>query len=390
MPAARPAGGDPVSPSSDDVTDFEIQASSADGSQEAALLHDAVQPSPTNPGVCAAAARAIWGSGPACVQIAAAAMALMGLFVKFLHRMGIFQIVLSRSLPCLILTVLLSRLSGILHTFGSRTEAPLLALRGAMGATVMILFDLAVLRIPLADAYSLYFMSPPITALLGWVLRLERINVQLGCGIASCAVGAVLVCHPPLFFGGTWAATRAMGVVFMGLSALFGAASYLLVGAIGMTVPTLTVMAWFHIVSSMATVVPMALGFPKPVVLNLGLKEGASVVGLTAASLAGQLLLTRGVQVCGGSRGATLSTTEVVFAHVLGYFILSEAPTVLGAGGSALVIVGVVLVAGGKDSRTERGRVKWHAGKRWSALDDQGNRTQTGPMLSEPLATSCD
>eukprot|EP00803_Ostreobium_quekettii_P010877 evm.model.scf_1429.6 EVM.evm.TU.scf_1429.6 scf_1429:28202-29164(+) len=267
--------------------------------------------------------------------------------------MSAFQIVFCRSFPNFIISCILARLWGVRHTLGERKHTPLLLLRGVLGSTAIFLLYLAVLRMPLADANTLFLTNAAFTALLGWTLRIERINWQLAAGILICTAGAVLVSHPPFLFGGhqDWSHGRVMGVVFVELSALTGAAAFLLIGVIGTSISSVTVMAWFHLVSSISAVIPMCLGFPKPLVVDIAAREWLSMAGLVVASLTGQLFLTRGMQICRGPKGTTLNTTQVIYSHILGFAVFSEVPTFWSIGGSVLVASGAILVAWGKASR---------------------------------------
>eukprot|EP00803_Ostreobium_quekettii_P010876 evm.model.scf_1429.5 EVM.evm.TU.scf_1429.5 scf_1429:23028-24347(+) len=307
--------------------------------------------------IATGAYRSVWNSGFTCIQIAAICLSINGVLVKLLARVGVFQILFARSAPCLVATCILSKLTGIKHVLGEPKCMALLSVRGMLGATMITALYLGFMRIPLGDAFALCATSPTIAALLGLALRLERASWQMALGTLSSTAGALLVAHPPLIFGGheSWGHARVMGIAFLELAAICSAGGYLLDGKLSTSVPSLTIIAWFHLAGVVASVVPMSMGYPKPLVLRLGLREWGCALGIFALSMCGQLLLVRGAQLCGGSKTASLNTVQIVYSHFWGYSLLGERTTLVGAAGAVLVGVGTLAVAYGKDARMQKG-----------------------------------
>jgi len=306
--------------------------------------------------------------------------------VKLLDHVGVFQILFARSAPCLVATCILSKLTGIKHVLGEPKFMPLVGVRGMLGATMITMLYLGFMRIPLGDAFALCATSPTIAALLGLCLRLESASWQMALGTLSSTVGALLVAHPPVIFGGheSWGHARVIGIAFLELAAICTAGGFLLDGKLSTSVPSLTILVWFHLAGVLASAVPMSMGYPKPLVLDLDLYEWGCTLGIFVLSMCGQLLLTRGAQLCGGSKAASLNTVQIVYSHLWGYSLLGERTTLVGAVGAVLVAVGTVAVANGKDARTEKGgsEVVWvdveaGAGDKLSA-----NRVYTPEILT--------
>eukprot|EP00803_Ostreobium_quekettii_P007753 evm.model.scf_1175.3 EVM.evm.TU.scf_1175.3 scf_1175:45511-47906(+) len=289
----------------------------------------------------------------------------------------------ARSLPGFLVLCVLPRFCGIPHPLGERQHMPLLALYGTLGAAAVVCFYLALLRIPLGDAYTLFLTNAAGTALLGWLLRVAKINRQLVAGIFLCTVGAVMASHPPFLFGGhqEWDNKRLLGVTLIGAAVLTGSCGFLLLGVIGERLPSVTLMSWIFLVSSLVSVITLSMGFPKPAVVDLGVHEWLLVFVLITVSLSGQFFTTRGVQLCKGPKGATLVTTQVIYSHVLGFVVLSETPSLWVVGGSVVIALGAVLVAKGKDSNAGKGgyvAVGSEDGRGASVLELSGLKTSDG------------
>lgn len=54
--------------------------------------------------------------------------------------------------------------------FGSRERLGILATRGFVGAGGMTTYYFALMLLPLADAVTVFFCNPPLTAILAWLI----------------------------------------------------------------------------------------------------------------------------------------------------------------------------------------------------------------------------
>ena len=60
---------------------------------------------------------------------------------------------------------------------------------------------------------TIMYANPVLCAILGWMLRGERVGILGGLGIAVTLLGVVCVAQPPVIFGGhEWSHSRMAGV----------------------------------------------------------------------------------------------------------------------------------------------------------------------------------
>ena len=128
-----------------------------------------------------------------------------------------------------------------------------------------------------------------------------------------CAVGVAMLTHPTFLFGGATTgsgAHRLLGVVAGTLAAIFAAAAFMSIKALGNSEEPIVMSMWFHTVAGAASVVPLALGMPEPFVPP-NLRQAALLVGVVGTSFFGQLLISRGFQLLSPSLAAALNLTQV-------------------------------------------------------------------------------
>ena len=77
-----------------------------------------------------------------------------------------------------------------------RVRWPLHLLRGALGIGMLSLFAYALRRLPLAEAYSIFFVAPLLIALLSGPLLGERVGRARWVAIAVGLLGVVIVLRP--------------------------------------------------------------------------------------------------------------------------------------------------------------------------------------------------
>ncbi len=76
--------------------------------------------------------------------------------------------------------------------------------------------------------------------------------------------------------------------------------------------PSLTIAAWFHLVSLMGGAILTTLGVPRPAVVPSG-RACLALLGVGCASFLAQLLLNRGFQLEKAARGSSLNFTQVIW-----------------------------------------------------------------------------
>ncbi|PNH09008.1 hypothetical protein TSOC_004415 [Tetrabaena socialis] len=144
---------------------------------------------------------AFWGSGFATIATAALLFSLTSLSVKLIgDDVPVFQTVLLPGLVCFAATSCVAQTYSISLRSKSWHVAGLTLARGLLGATSIICFYLALDRLPLADAVTLFFCSPVLAAL--FELAATRVSHGWGGAAATACtvVGVFLVAQPECVF----------------------------------------------------------------------------------------------------------------------------------------------------------------------------------------------
>jgi drug/metabolite transporter (DMT)-like permease len=228
------------------------------------------------------------------------------------NRIPVLEITLARSSISWLLSLTIARSQNISPIFGSRTNLIKLFCRGLFGASAMTAYYVSLQALPLADAVTLFFLNPPLTAVLAWAIRGEPLSITGGVGCLASFLGVILLAHPPFLFGGhaSWGPARVLGTVAGLLSALLGAAAFISIRYIGRSEPALVVATWFHTATLMISSIPLAAGWPdKAVVPSVG--DAALLVAVALSSFSAQLYLTRGFQLESATRASATNFTQV-------------------------------------------------------------------------------
>lgn len=260
---------------------------------------------------------------------------VMSLGVKLAgQRVPSQEIVLVRGVLTVLLSYGLLRRAGV-PIWGNRPGV--LLLRGLLGFAALSCFYYALVHLPLADATVLQYTNPVWTVLLAaWLLGERTRRGEIALVLASL-LGVVLIARPSALFGG--AAARldlfAVGVALAG--AVFSAAAYVTVRNLGRTEHPLVIVFYFTLVTVPASLPAVALEavWPTPM-------EWAVLLGIGLSAQAGQVYLTRGLQLEPAGRATAVAYLQVVFAGLWGLMVFGERPDAWAIGG-ALVILGSTL-----------------------------------------------
>ena len=83
----------------------------------------------------------------------------------------------------------------ITPVFGHRKNIPLLLSRGAFGAVSMHTYYLSISLLALADAVTIYFLNPTVTAVAAWLILKETLGWTVSVG-GQCGERSVLNHEP--------------------------------------------------------------------------------------------------------------------------------------------------------------------------------------------------
>lgn len=259
---------------------------------------------------------------------------LMSLGVKVAGaRVPSQQIVLVRGVTNVIFSWFLLRRAGV-PLWGSRPRV--LVLRGLLGFAALSCFYYALVHLPLADATVLQYTNPVWTALLaGWLLG-ERIRPREAGLVLASLLGVVLIARPSFIFGGAPRLDMlAVAVALVG--SMFSASAYVTVRKLGRTEHPLVIVFYFTLVTVPASIPGVIAESVWPTAF-----EWAVLLGTGAAAQAGQVYLTRGLQLEPAGRATAVGYLQIVFAAAWGALVFGELPDGWTLAG-ALVILGSTL-----------------------------------------------
>jgi drug/metabolite transporter (DMT)-like permease len=273
---------------------------------------------------------------------------LMSLAVKFAgQRLPSQQIVLVRGLLNVLFTYVMLRRAGV-YLWGSRPKV--LALRGLLGFAALSCFYYGVIHLPLADATVLQYTNPVWTGLLAAWLLGESMSRRDGALVVASLVGVVMIARPEFIFGDAVQSLNlfAVGVALTG--ALFSAAAYVTVRQLGRTEHPLVIVFYFTLVTVPAAIPGVAIAGP---VLPLGW-EWLALLAVAVTAQAGQVYLTRGLQLEPAGRATAIGYLQIVFAAAWGAMFFAEFPDRWAIAGALLILVSTLSIARSRQIRAPR------------------------------------
>jgi drug/metabolite transporter (DMT)-like permease len=197
--------------------------------------------------------------------------------------------------------------------------------------------------LPLADAYTLYSLSPVFLAGLAPIVLSERLTLRVALVLAASLVGVVLVAQPQNLLNRAFLESeRLAGTALALAAALFSAMSMLLLRRQGQTETPEAIMLHFSAVAAGAHLVIALFYLRVPALRDVGY---TTVMGVfTAIS---QYAMTRAYTLERAAYVGTIGYSSVVFSALLGIAIFHQPITLRAAVGMATIATaGVLLLVG--------------------------------------------
>ncbi|MFA5862927.1 MAG: DMT family transporter, partial [Candidatus Thermoplasmatota archaeon] len=208
---------------------------------------------------------------------------------------------------------------------------------GYAGTTALYFPSLA--RLPVAVASFLLYLSPPLVAMLGWLLFRERLGRR-----GLVAMGLALAGLVMLSLGGLDGTLSLIGIALAAGSAVVFActivASRHLTAGLAWPRATLAVCTGAFLTYLVFSAATHRLHVP-PSLRGLMYAFG---IGTLATGVALSLFMAA-LPLIGASRTALISTLEPVSTLIIGAIVLAEVPSWLGLAGGALILGAAGLVA---------------------------------------------
>jgi len=312
--------------------------------------------------------RNIWKSGFLCMFIAAFSTSLMSFFVKLLHgSIPVFEIVVFRSSYSLLFCIIIAYFAKLPNIWGQRECIPFLISRGLCGTCGMTTFFFAVQLLPFADAMTLFFLNPVVTAIVAWILLKEPLGTQGVIGIILSLVGLTLLIRPPFIFhsenGANWTSDKFWGTILALSGSVCAAGVFISIRFIGNRVHPVILALYYHVIACLSSLPFLLAKFPSSAVLPHG-SEWALLVGVATASMIGQFLLGRAAQLLPAAVSSSINFTQVIYSYVLGAVFLHERISYLGVLGSFCIASGVLLLTLRKKKAATSGGAMDHSNTR--------------------------
>jgi drug/metabolite transporter (DMT)-like permease len=265
--------------------------------------------------------------GIAAMLSAAAVFTVMDTGLKVLspHYPAV-QVVALRSLSSLPLVVAYVAWRGGLTTI-LRVRWALHLLRGVLGVAILTTFTLALRRLPLAEAYAIFFVAPAfITALSGLVLK-ERVDGTRWAAIGVGLLGVLVVLRP----------TGEGVLTVAGLGALFSAAGYaviaVLVRILGRTDSGESLVLWQMAIMSAGAGLLAAPGW-----IPLRLEHGAVLAGVAVSGFLGQIAITEAFRDSEVSVVAPFEYTALAWGVAVDWLLWRTLPDRYTMAGASLIV----------------------------------------------------
>lgn len=207
------------------------------------------------------------------------------------------------------------------------TRPWLVLMRALTGTIAGILAVFAFTTLPLAEAYSLIFLAPPIATLLSVLLLGERIGWRRVLATIAGFCGVMLVVRPGFreLLPGHFAAIAA---------AVCAAGSLLMLRVLGRTESCATLLVCTMGLSVAANGIAMAFDFHWPSAMDFG---GLAAAGILSG--AAQILIMLAIQLAPASRIAPVQYSQIIWAVMLGAVFFREVPDAMALAGMGLVAI---------------------------------------------------
>ena len=199
--------------------------------------------------------------------------------------------------------------------------------RSMAGLTAMYCFFYAIAHLHLAEAVLLNYSAPLFIAIIALIWLGERPSKKLISAIIIGFIGICFILKP--------GAGMFQGVALIGLlSGVFAAFAMVTIRNLSVTEPTLRIVFYFSLTSTLISAVPMLWAWQAP---GLPAILAMAVAGL-AATL-GQIMLTYSYSLAPAAQVGPYTYSSVVFAACYGWLFWQEAPDNFTFIGALLVIM---------------------------------------------------
>lgn len=208
-----------------------------------------------------------------------------------------------------------------------RVRWPLHLLRGVLGIAMLALFSFSLRELGLAEAYTIFFVSPLIITVLAIPVLQERVSGRHWAAIAVGLCGVVVALRPDqdAFFS--------LGAVAVLVAAAFYAISAIAGRVLSRTDAAVTLVFW---TTAMWAVGASVLAWPTWVPVQAA--HGSLLVALAVTGFLGQLAITEAFRHGNASAVAPFEYSALAWAILLDFTIWHIVPDAYTLVGGAIII----------------------------------------------------
>jgi len=203
-------------------------------------------------------------------------------------------------------------------------------LRAVAGVSAMYCFFYALAHLPLAEGMLLKMTAPLFMPLIAWHWMSEGVPRLVLLAIGFGFVGVVLVLNPQ----GQFNAVALVGL----LGGLFASLAKVTVRRLGHSEPSLRVVFYFSLLSTLVSVAPALWSWQTPTPHQWAL---LLLIGLLGTF--GQLLLTRGYAIAAAASVSPFTYFSVIFGAFYGYLLWDERLSLQFIAGALIIAAAGVL-----------------------------------------------
>lgn len=215
-----------------------------------------------------------------------------------------------------------------------RVRWPLHVLRGILGILMLWLFVVGIQKLPLTDAYTLFFISPLLITVLSVVILKERVKPSRLVAVGLGMMGVLVVLRP-----------SGMAFLQMGSLAVLGAAVCYAVTAITVRLLSRTdssesMVFWLTVMLSIGGGLFAMSGW-----VPVRLTDWPLVAGLAITGLIGQIFITEAFRRGDASSVAPFEYTALAWAVGYDWLLWRSLPDQFTLAGAAIIICsGIYLI----------------------------------------------
>ncbi|MFT4256831.1 MAG: DMT family transporter [Pseudoxanthomonas sp.] len=233
-------------------------------------------------------------------------------------------------------------LAWVLASAGFRAIVPvrwsLHLLRGLLGIVAIACFSFALKRLPMSTAYTIFFVSPMLVAMLSMPLLGEKVGPRRWVAIVVGLVGVAVVLRPGA--NGTFS----LAAVMVLASALAYALASVLVRLQTRSDTSQAMVVWFLALMALGAGVLAVPGW-----VPLRLSDAALIAGMGLAGALGQIALTRAFQLGEASMVAPLEYTGLLWVAAWDWLFWQTLPAA-----AVWIGAGIIIASGMYLLRRER------------------------------------